>query len=123
MPDVKVLIDYKYSVQDRYFGDASRVRQVLLNLLGNALKFTAIGHIVVKVEEIQDMNSAGTVLISVSDTGFGIPSDRISTLFDSFTQADASISRKYGGTGLGLAICKQLVELMGAVLGLIVSQT
>jgi two-component system sensor histidine kinase/response regulator len=117
MPDVKVLVDYKHSVQDRYFGDASRVRQVLLNLLGNALKFTAIGYIVVKVEEIQNSNSAGTVRISVSDTGVGIPANRIDMLFDSFTQADASISRKYGGTGLGLAICKQLVELMGGAIG------
>ena len=117
MPDVKVLIDYKNAAQDRFYGDASRVRQVLLNLVGNALKFTATGYIIIKVEDIQDLETVGTVRLSVSDTGVGIPADRLSMLFESFTQADASISRKYGGTGLGLAICKQLVSLMGGTIG------
>lgn len=117
MQDVKILVDYECAVQNRYYGDAGRVRQVLLNLVGNALKFTASGYIVIKVEEIRNIDSLGTVRLSVSDTGVGIPADRVSMLFESFTQADASISRKYGGTGLGLAICKQLVELMGGTIG------
>jgi signal transduction histidine kinase/ActR/RegA family two-component response regulator len=97
-------------VPARLLGDPGRLRQILLNLLGNATKFTDRGELSVLVE----MDSAPGVLhFAVSDTGIGIPADRLSTIFDSFSQADASTTRKYGGTGLGLAISKRFVELMG----------
>jgi len=99
-------------------GDGSRLRQVLVNLLSNAVKFTSVGEVVVHVKALsapQD-NSADDpwhLHFSVSDTGIGIPVNRMARLFKSFSQADASTSRQYGGTGLGLAISKRLVELMG----------
>ncbi|MGD0435460.1 MAG: ATP-binding protein [Bryobacteraceae bacterium] len=90
-------------------GDGGRLRQILVNLLGNAAKFTDRGAIWVSVEADTDK---GALHFSVSDTGIGIPADRLTAIFDSFSQADAATSRKYGGTGLGLAISKKLVELM-----------
>ena len=95
-------------------GDPTRLRQVLLNLLGNALKFTEAGEVVLRVEaERQSQNDGPCVLkFSIADTGIGIPPDKLGAVFDRFTQADSSTTRKYGGTGLGLAICKHLVELM-----------
>ncbi|MGD0135723.1 MAG: ATP-binding protein, partial [Bryobacteraceae bacterium] len=98
------------NVPTRLIGDPGRLRQVLLNLLGNANKFTERGDITLDVE----LDSAPASLhFAVSDQGIGIPSDRLSAIFDSFSQADASTTRKYGGTGLGLAISKRFVELMG----------
>jgi signal transduction histidine kinase/AmiR/NasT family two-component response regulator len=102
-------------------GDPGRLRQILLNLLGNATKFTERGElsVLVELEAIHHRMIGGwksdhcTLHFSVSDTGIGIPADRLSTIFDSFSQADASITRKFGGTGLGLSISKRLVELMG----------
>ena len=101
-------------------GDPGRVRQVLLNLLGNAIKFTSEGHVLVTVERAGNrMNGEdwSGVRLSVSDTGIGIAESKIGLLFNKFTQADASTARKYGGTGLGLAISRQLVELMGGDIG------
>ena len=102
-------------------GDPGRLRQILLNLLGNATKFTERGElsVLVELEAVHHFMIGGwksdhcTLHFSVSDTGIGIPADRLSTIFDSFSQADASITRKFGGTGLGLSISKRLVELMG----------
>jgi len=98
-------------------GDAGRLRQVLTNLLGNAIKFTDGGRIGVTAEIINDTAAALKVRFTVHDTGIGIPRDQQSRLFESFIQGDGSSTRKYGGTGLGLAISKQLVELLGGEIG------
>jgi len=92
-------------------GDPSRLRQVLSNLVGNSIKFTDSGEVLIKVA-IKEVNSKLQFICTISDTGIGIPEDKVNCLFDSFTQVDASTTRKYGGTGLGLAIVKQLCELM-----------
>jgi len=98
-------------------GDAARIRQVLLNFLSNAIKFTAEGGVTVAVRQTSTDADHGALRIEVSDTGIGIEGDKIDNLFDRFTQADATVSRRYGGTGLGLAICKRTVELMGGQVG------
>jgi Amt family ammonium transporter len=94
-------------------GDESRLRQVLVNLLGNALKFTVSGDVTVRVDITQRRERQLTIRFSVTDTGLGIPEERRDRLFCPFSQVDSSTSRKFGGTGLGLSICKQLVEMMG----------
>jgi len=90
-------------------GDADRLRQILANLVSNAIKFTAQGSVTARFEEAD----AGGLRLSVADTGIGIPKDKVLTLFEKFTQADSSTTRRYGGTGLGLAICRELAQLMG----------
>jgi PAS domain S-box-containing protein len=97
-------------------GDATRLRQVLLNLLSNAVKFTEEGEVVVHVRAEPAGSDLYDLQLSVRDTGIGIPEDRIDRLFESFSQVDASTTRRYGGTGLGLAISKSLIELMGGTL-------
>jgi signal transduction histidine kinase/CheY-like chemotaxis protein/HPt (histidine-containing phosphotransfer) domain-containing protein len=94
-------------------GDAPRLRQVLINLLGNAIKFTPAGEVAVTVSAQVVEGSRREVYFTIRDTGIGIPADRFDRLFKSFSQVDTSTTRRYGGTGLGLAICKRLVELMG----------
>ena len=101
----------------RFIGDPSRLRQVLVNLTGNALKFTKEGEIYIKVEMVDELENTAKVRFSVKDTGVGIPKDKQTTIFESFTQADGSTSREYGGTGLGTTISKQLAELMGGEIG------
>ena len=92
--------------------DAGKLRQVLINLVGNSIKFTSVGEVVVRVVADPDTNEASEII--VSDTGIGIPPDRITRVFDPFEQGDASTRREFGGTGLGLSIVKTFVELMGA---------
>jgi PAS domain S-box-containing protein len=96
-----------------WIGDPARLRQVLFNLLGNSLKFTERGFVQVDVELVPDLPG---LRFAVRDSGVGIPAERIEDIFDSFVQADASTTRKYGGTGLGLAISRQLVQLMGGTM-------
>ncbi len=98
-------------------GDPDRVRQILVNLINNAIKFTDKGEIVIRVALDDDGPDRTIVRFSVIDSGIGIPPDRMDRLFKSFSQVDASTTRKYGGTGLGLAIAKQLAELMGGKIG------
>jgi PAS domain S-box-containing protein len=100
-------------------GDPGRLRQVLVNLAGNALKFTPSGEVAVRASLVEERADDVVVRFSVRDTGIGIPSDKIASLFQRFTQADTSTTRRYGGTGLGLAISKQLVELMGGEIGVV----
>jgi PAS domain S-box-containing protein len=100
-------------------GDPTRLRQILVNLIGNAIKFTEVGEIVVSVEKLAESEDRVKLKFSVRDTGIGIPLERQKAIFDRFTQVDGSTTRKYGGTGLGLTICKQLVELMGGEIGLV----
>jgi PAS domain S-box-containing protein len=99
-------------VPARFRGDPDRLRQVLINLVGNAIKFTAKGRVLLCVEQDPDNLRAGSLRFSVSDTGVGIPPEKLDLIFEAFAQADASTTRMYGGTGLGLAISKRLVELM-----------
>jgi two-component system, sensor histidine kinase and response regulator len=98
-------------------GDPGRLRQVLVNLVGNAIKFTETGSISIQADVEHETPKQATLKFSVTDTGIGIPLDRQAAVFERFTQADGSTTRKYGGTGLGLTISKQLVELMGGKLG------
>jgi signal transduction histidine kinase/DNA-binding response OmpR family regulator len=104
-------------VPRQVIGDVGRLRQVLLNLVGNAIKFTPRGHVFVKIECEAWTEQDVQVRFAVEDTGIGIPEDKLAHIFEEFTQADASTTRRYGGTGLGLAISRQLVELMGGSLG------
>ena len=94
-------------------GDPTRLRQILVNLVGNSLKFTKEGRVTVRVSCVQAEERAATLQFTVEDTGIGIPREKQNSVFDAFVQADSSTTREHGGTGLGLAICARLVELMG----------
>jgi PAS domain S-box-containing protein len=101
----------------RLLGDGGRLRQVLVNLLGNAIKFSPAGEVTLQIALEQENEESATLQFRIKDTGIGIPPEVQARLFEAFTQADESTTRKHGGTGLGLAICKQLVTQMGGVIG------
>ena len=98
-------------------GDSGRVRQVLVNLIGNAIKFTEFGSVALHVRQVDRKDNRVTLRFSVSDTGIGVPKHKQEKLFETFSQVDSSTTRKYGGTGLGLSICKSLIELMDGTIG------
>jgi len=110
---IELACDVSAAVPDRLLGDPGRLRQVLLNVLGNAVKFTDEGEVVLTVTESASTADQVTLKFTVRDTGIGIPPDKQRQIFQAFTQADSSTTRRYGGTGLGLAIAVRLVELMG----------
>jgi PAS domain S-box-containing protein len=115
---LQLVMEVDPAVPDRLIGDTTRLRQVLANLISNAVKFTADGTIKISVQGrmVSSGPSVFELQVHVSDTGIGIPEDRMDRLFQSFSQVDASTNRRFGGTGLGLALCKRLVEMMGGAI-------
>ncbi|CAA7614100.1 putative Histidine kinase [Candidatus Terasakiella magnetica] len=113
---VEVVLAVASDVPRTLIGDPLRLGQILINLVNNAVKFTDNGEIIIRVINTPDISTAGRLMFSVRDTGIGMTSEQVSNLFQSFNQADTSITRKYGGTGLGLAISKQLCEMMGGTI-------
>jgi len=115
--DLELIYYIDQGVPNNVIGDAGRLRQIIVNLIGNSIKFTDKGEIVLKIEVLEDGIEDKVLLhITVSDTGIGIPQELVSTIFEKFSQADSSTTRKYGGTGLGLTISSKLVELMGGII-------
>ena len=110
---VELMVFVHPDVPQVVVGDPTRLHQVLLNLVGNAIKFTDVGYVTISIEPVGEPSTNPAMCFSVSDTGIGIPADKLQTIFEPFTQVDATTTRKYGGTGLGLNIAQRLVELMG----------
>ncbi|MCK4748029.1 MAG: response regulator, partial [Bacteroidales bacterium] len=109
---LQLSIDQRHDVPNKLIGDPFRLRQVITNLVSNAVKFTEQGRIVIGATLMESYKSQVNILFTVEDTGIGIPQDRVKEIFGSYTQAGGSVTRKFGGTGLGTAVAKQLVELM-----------
>jgi CheY-like chemotaxis protein len=116
---VEVIVDIEANVPSNVKSDEKRLIQVLSNLLNNAIKFTAQGQIKLVVELLSENEAASDIRFNVSDTGIGIAADKQSQLFTAFTQADESMTRKYGGSGLGLSICQQIINLLGGEINLV----
>ncbi len=114
---LELILQYPPDCPRNFIGDAGRVRQILTNLVSNAIKFTAEGHVLIDVRCLSQSDEEVVLRLAVEDTGIGIPAEAQSRLFQSFSQADSSTTRRFGGTGLGLAICKQLAEAMGGSIG------
>jgi signal transduction histidine kinase len=110
--NIQLVTELPPDLPPKVFGDDGRLRQVLLNLLGNAIKFTPQGTVTLAVKA-KTQDGAAKLHVCVRDTGIGIPQDQINKIFDAFAQVDTSSTRQFGGTGLGLAICTQLVQAMG----------
>ena len=115
--ELAVMVDPQMSMRVR--GDPGRIRQILINMLGNAVKFTDSGEVILRVRKESEHGNSIGVRFEVTDTGIGIDATQQTRLFESFIQADASTTRRFGGTGLGLAICKKLVERMGGKVGVV----
>jgi CheY-like chemotaxis protein len=116
---LQLTIDLDARLPATLVGDEDRLRQVLLNLLNNAVKFTASGWIALSVRVMGEGRDGTSLRVAVQDTGIGIPDDKQSRLFERFSQVDGSVRREFGGSGLGLAISKRLVELMGGRIGFV----
>jgi len=115
--EIELIHNIPEKIHRKLIGDPVRLRQVIMNLLGNAIKFTEKGHVVIEINPITEENDQITIKFSVKDTGIGIKKDHLTKLFKPFSQSDTSISRKFGGTGLGLVISKRIVELMKGQIG------
>jgi signal transduction histidine kinase/PleD family two-component response regulator len=115
---LELILRYAPGTPRRVIGDPGRLRQIILNLAGNAVKFTQQGHVLIDIETEEASESEAVFRISVRDTGIGIPAEKQKALFEKFIQGDNSTTRRFGGTGLGLAISKNLVELMGGTIGI-----
>jgi CheY-like chemotaxis protein len=115
---LEMLLSFDPDAPRHVVGDAGRIRQIVLNLAGNAIKFTEKGHVLIEVACLEQTEEEANLKITVHDTGIGLNQEARAKLFQSFSQADASTTRKYGGTGLGLIICRQLVEAMGGEIGM-----
>ena len=113
--DLQLHLDIKSDIETAYFGDPDRIRQILNNLIGNAVKFTEQGSVTLTVSKIQN----NQLFFEVQDTGIGIEKDRLQAIFQPFEQADGTMTRRFGGTGLGTTICKQLVELMNGTINVV----
>ena len=114
---LEMILDLSEGVPSQVLGDPVRLRQILVNLVNNAIKFTARGEIQVKVEVREKRNDSCLLYFQVRDTGIGIPEEKRQKLFKEFSQVDSSTTRKYGGSGLGLSISKKLAEMMGGQIG------
>jgi signal transduction histidine kinase len=114
---LRLNVDYAQDAPGQLIGDEVRIRQIVTNLVGNAIKFTDQGNVEVRVKCLERGAGRATMHLSVTDTGIGIPADKLNLIFEKFTQADGSMTRRFGGTGLGLTIVKQLVEVMGGSVG------
>jgi signal transduction histidine kinase len=114
---LRFVVDIGTDVPASLHGDAGRIRQVLRNLAGNAVKFTREGEVLIRAHMEGKSSATPRLRLSVEDTGIGIDSEFMETLFDPFTQADSSLTRTFGGAGMGLAITKELVQLMGGRMG------
>ena len=114
---IELLLRFIPGTPVNVIGDPGRIRQVLFNLIGNAIKFTDSGHVLLSIGTRQSDAHKATFFMSIEDSGIGIPADKIEYIFNKFTQADGSTTRKFGGTGLGLSICRQLARMMGGDIG------
>ncbi|MEK6726565.1 MAG: PAS domain S-box protein [Deltaproteobacteria bacterium] len=114
---VELKVEFGKGVPTDVEGDSTRITQIILNFTSNAIKFTDKGSVTIRVRHEERTDREGLFIISVEDTGIGIPEDKLETIFEKFTQADSSVTRKHGGTGLGLTITKKLAELMGGTIG------
>ena len=108
-----LLVDYDLFLPTRFIGDPGRIRQILTNLLGNVVKFTLTGHVVVRVTGMTADDGSARIHLNVEDTGIGIPADKVSRIFGEFNQVDSEKNRQFEGSGLGLAITQRLVRMMG----------
>jgi two-component system sensor histidine kinase/response regulator len=113
---IELIVAYDHRLPHSLIGDPTRLKQIMYNLVGNAVKFTESGEVIVRAQMLEGDETNARVCFSVEDTGIGIEPSRCEDIFNSFTQADMSMTRKYGGTGLGLAICKELLALMGGAI-------